>query len=37
MAIRLDYTNMLGDVVTGGVPAADWQAAQSGFAVVRAK
>ena len=25
MAIRLDYTNMLGDVVEGGVSVADWE------------
>ena len=37
MAIRLDYTNMLGDVVDGGVPLADWEAAKGGFAAARAK
>jgi glucose-6-phosphate isomerase len=37
MAIRLDYTNMLGDVVEGGVPLADWEAAKGGFAAARAK
>src|SRR3954469_13678629 len=37
MAIRLDYTNMLGDVVEGGVPVADWEAAKRGFAAARAK
>lgn len=37
MAIRLDYTNMLGDVVAGGVSLADWEAARAGFGGVRAK
>ena len=37
MAIRLDYTNMLGDVVEGGVSLADWEAAKGGFAGARAK
>ena len=37
MAIRLDYTNMLGDVVEGGVPIADWESARRDFASVRAK
>src|SRR4051812_50040349 len=37
MAIRLDYTNMLGDVVEGGVPIADWEAAKQGFGAARAK
>jgi glucose-6-phosphate isomerase len=37
MAIKLDYTNMLGDVVAGGVPVADWDAAKREFASVRAK
>src|SRR4051812_34121483 len=37
MAIRLDYTNMLGDVVTGGVPLADWEKASKEFATVRGK
>ena len=37
MAIRLDYTNMLGDVVEGGVPLADWAAAWEGFAGAREK
>ena len=37
MAIRLDYTNMLGDVVEGGVSIADWEAAKRDFAAVRGK
>jgi glucose-6-phosphate isomerase len=37
MAIRLDYTNMLGDVVDGGIPVADWEATAAGFAAARAK
>jgi glucose-6-phosphate isomerase len=37
MAIRLDYTNMLGDVVEGGVSVADWEGAKRDFASVRAK
>ena len=37
MAIRLDYTNMLGDVVQGGVPLADWEAAERTFPQARAK
>lgn len=37
MAIRLDYTNMLGDVVEGGVAVSDWDAAKQSFAAARAK
>lgn len=37
MAIRLDYTNMLADVVTGGVPLDAWRDAGNDFADVRAK
>ena len=37
MAIRLDYTNMLGDVVEGGVPLTDWEQAKQAFAGVRSK
>ena len=37
MAIRLDYTNMLGDVVDGGVPIADWESARRDFQTVRGK
>ena len=37
MAIRLDYTNMLADVVDGGVPVADWQQAEKDFGALRAK
>ena len=35
MPIRLDYTNMMADVVTGGVATADWERAASNFARVR--
>src|SRR3954470_14971993 len=31
MALRLDYTNMLADVVEGGVAIADWQQAEKDF------
>lgn len=31
MSIRIDYTNMMGDVVQGGVAASDWQAAGTQF------
>src|SRR5512132_4306452 len=31
MTLRLDYTNMMGDVVDGGVSAADWSAAPDAF------
>jgi glucose-6-phosphate isomerase len=34
MTIRLDYTNMMADVVTGGVASADWERAASNFAQV---
>src|SRR5258708_7228447 len=37
MAIRLDYTNMLADVVDGGVPVADWQQAEKEFGALRAQ
>jgi glucose-6-phosphate isomerase len=37
MTIRLDYTNMLGDVVSGGVPLEDWTSAERDFAALRAK
>ncbi|HET9425588.1 MAG TPA: glucose-6-phosphate isomerase [Gemmatimonadaceae bacterium] len=37
MAIRLDYTNMLGDVVAGGVSLADWDAAGRDFPAARAR
>ena len=35
MTIRLDYTNMMADVVHGGVPASDWSRAAGDFARVR--
>ncbi|HEY4218545.1 MAG TPA: glucose-6-phosphate isomerase [Gemmatimonadaceae bacterium] len=31
MTLRIDYTNMMGDVVEGGVSAADWTAAGAMF------
>jgi glucose-6-phosphate isomerase len=31
MALSLDYTNMLSDVVRGGVPDAEWEAARETF------
>jgi glucose-6-phosphate isomerase len=31
MTLRIDYTNMMGDVVDGGVSAADWSAAPDTF------
>jgi glucose-6-phosphate isomerase len=31
MTLRIDYTNMMGDVVAGGVSAGDWQAAGARF------
>jgi glucose-6-phosphate isomerase len=37
MAIHLDYTNMLGDVVEGGVSLADWRGASGEYASARAK
>jgi glucose-6-phosphate isomerase len=37
MAIRLDYTNMLADVVDGGVALADWDGAKAGYQAVRQK
>lgn len=31
MTLRIDYTNMMGDVVDGGIAAADWAAAPDTF------
>ncbi len=31
MTLRIDYTNMMGDVVNGGVAASDWTAAPEAF------
>jgi len=31
MSLRIDYTNMMGDVVDGGIPAGDWTAAAKAF------
>jgi len=32
MTLRLDYTNFMGDVVSGGIAAADWRDATTAFA-----
>ena len=31
MALRIDYTNMMGDVVDGGIAPADWTTASTAF------
>ncbi|HEY9230239.1 MAG TPA: hypothetical protein VIP11_26545, partial [Gemmatimonadaceae bacterium] len=31
MTLRIDYSNMMGDVIDGGVSAADWTAAADAF------
>jgi glucose-6-phosphate isomerase len=31
MALRIDYTNMMGDIVNGGIAAGDWAAAPDAF------
>jgi glucose-6-phosphate isomerase len=31
MALRIDFTNMMGDVVDGGIAATDWTSAESAF------
>jgi glucose-6-phosphate isomerase len=31
MTLRIDYTNMMGDVVSGGIAANDWQSASDAF------
>jgi glucose-6-phosphate isomerase len=36
MSLRIDYTNMMGDVVDGGIPAADWTAAANAFRTAHA-
>jgi glucose-6-phosphate isomerase len=36
MAIDLDFSNMMGDVVTGGISAADWAGATAAFAAAHA-
>ena len=36
MTISLDYSNMMGDIVSGGVSADDWRAAMGNFAAVHA-
>jgi len=36
MKISLDYSNMMGDVVTGGISADDWRAASERFPAVHA-
>ena len=35
MPLRLDYTNMMADVVAGALTAADWEQAAADFAAVR--
>lgn len=37
MAIRIDYTNMMGDVVEGGISPTDWAAAAMDFRAAHAK
>ena len=32
MPLRLDYTNFMADVVSGGISSADWRDAAAGFA-----
>ncbi len=36
MTISLDYSNMMGDIVAGGVSADDWRGATNNFSTVRA-
>jgi glucose-6-phosphate isomerase len=36
MALDLDFSNMMGDVVAGGISAADWSSAQQAFAGAQA-
>jgi glucose-6-phosphate isomerase len=36
MTISLDYSNMMGDIVAGGVSADDWRAAANNFSTVHA-
>ncbi len=36
MALRIDFTNMMGDVVDGGISAADWTAAETAFRAAHA-
>src|SRR5512133_4207587 len=31
MSLRIDFTNMMGDVVDGGIAAADWTSAATAF------
>src|SRR6266699_452220 len=31
MTLRIDYTNMMGDVIDGGIAAGDWAAAPEAF------
>lgn len=35
MPLRLDYTNFMADVVSGGISSADWRDASAGFARAR--
>lgn len=36
MALRIDFTNMMGDVVDGGISAADWTSAGTAFRAAHA-
>jgi glucose-6-phosphate isomerase len=36
MSLRIDFTNMMGDVVEGGIAAADWTSAASAFRTAHA-
>jgi len=36
MTLRIDFTNMMGDVVDGGIAAADWTSAEAGFRAAHA-
>jgi glucose-6-phosphate isomerase len=36
MTLRIDFTNMMGDVVDGGIAAADWTAAAAAFRTAHA-
>src|SRR6476620_2529388 len=36
MALRIDFTNMMGDVVDGGISAADWTSAETAFRAAHA-
>jgi len=36
MTLRIDFTNMMGDVVDGGISAADWTSAETAFRAAHA-